>query len=96
MERLAKLHPERDIRLVEGPAICKADNVWTGFRAARGGVLMALDGDLAVMPEELPYFLKALLSGTGEFINGNRLVYPIPKFAMKFTNMIGNKFFGAL
>ncbi len=57
---------------------------------------MVLDGDLAVMPEELPYFLKALLSGTGEFINGNRLVYPIPKFAMKFTNMIGNKFFGAL
>ncbi len=96
VERLIKLHPERNIRLVDGPAICKADNVWTGFRAARGDVLMILDGDLAVMPEELPYFLKALLSGTGEFINGSRLVYPIPEFAMKFTNMIGNKIFGAL
>ncbi len=96
VERLIKLHPERNIRLVDGPAICKADNVWTGFRAARGDVLMILDGDLAVMPEELPYFLKALLSGTGEFVNGSRLVYPIPQFAMKFTNMIGNKIFGAL
>ena len=57
---------------------------------------MILDGDLAVMPEELPYFLKALLFGTGEFISGNRLVYPIPKFAMKFTNMMGNKVLGAL
>jgi len=96
VERLMKLYPERDIRLVEGPAICKADNVWTGFRAARGDVLMILDGDLAVMPEELPYFLNALLSGTGEFINGSRLVYPIPQFAMKFSNLIGNKVFGAL
>lgn len=96
IERLKRVYPERDIRLVEGPAISKAENVWTGFRAARGDVLMIMDGDLAVMPEELPYFLKALLSGTGEFINGSRLVYPIPQFAMKFANMIGNKFFGAL
>jgi glycosyltransferase involved in cell wall biosynthesis len=96
VKRLQKLYPERDIRLVEGPAICKAENVWTGFRAARGDVLMILDGDLAVMPEELPYFLEALTSRTGEFINGSRLVYPIPRFAMKFTNMIGNKFFGAV
>jgi hypothetical protein len=96
VERLIKLYPERDIRLVEGPAISKAENVWTGFRAAKGDVLMILDGDLAVMPEELPYFFKALLSGDGEFINGNRLVYPIPQFAMKFWNTIGNKVFGAL
>lgn len=96
VRRLMELYPERDIQLVEGPAICKAENVWTGFRAARGDVLMILDGDLAVMPEELPYFLKALLSGSGEFINGSRLVYPIPQLAMKFSNMIGNKAFGAL
>jgi DNA-directed RNA polymerase subunit H (RpoH/RPB5) len=56
MERLIKIHRERDVRLVEGPAISKADSVWTAFRAARGDVLMILDGDLAVLPEELPYF----------------------------------------
>jgi len=78
VERFIRLHPERDIRLVEGPAVCKADNACTGFRAARGDVLMVLDGDLAVMLEELPYFLKGLLSGTGEFINGNRLAASLP------------------
>jgi len=91
VQRVMKLFPHRDIRLVEGPGICKAENLWTGFRAARGDVLMILDGDLAVMPEELPYFFKALVSGAGEFINGSRLVYPVPRAAMKFTNMIGNK-----
>lgn len=93
VERMICKYPHRDIRLIQGPGICKAENVWTGFRAATGNVLMILDGDLAVMPEELPYFLRALLSGSGEFINGSRLVYPIPKQAMKFANMIGNKLF---
>jgi hypothetical protein len=96
VRRLIALHPERNIRLLQGPGICKAENVWTGFRAATGDILMILDGDLAVMPEELPYFLNALLSGTGEFINGSRLVYPIPQFAMKVSNTLGNKAFGAL
>jgi SAM-dependent methyltransferase len=93
VEKMIHKYPDRDIRLLAGPGICKAENVWTGFRAAKGDVLMILDGDLAVMPEELPYFLQALLSGSGEFINGSRLVYPVPKQAMKFSNMIGNKLF---
>lgn len=54
---------------------------------------MILDADLSVMPEELPVFLRALLSGRGDFINGSRLVYPMQQYAMKFANMIGNKFF---
>lgn len=94
VERMMDKYPHSDIRLVQGPGICKAENVWTGFRAAKGDVLMILDGDLAVMPEELPHFLRALLSGSGEFINGSRLVYPIPRQAMKFANRIGNKLFG--
>jgi len=94
VQRMQALYPEKDIRLVEGPAICKAENVWTGFRAARGDVLMILDADLTVMPEELPTFFNALASGRGEFINGSRLVYPMQRQAMKFANMIGNKLFG--
>ena len=96
VRRLIEAHPHRDIRLIEGPGICKAENVWTGFRAAKGDVLMILDGDLAVMPEELPYFLRALLAGSGEFVNGSRLVYPVPQQAMKFANMIGNKLFSVV
>jgi hypothetical protein len=93
VERMIYKYPDRDIRLIQGPGICKAENVWTGFRAAKGDVLMILDGDLAVMPEELPHFLQSLLSGSGEFINGSRLVYPMPKEAMRFSNMVGNKLF---
>jgi glycosyltransferase involved in cell wall biosynthesis len=92
--RMQSLYPEKDIRLIQGPGICKAENVWTGFRAARGDVLMILDADLSVMPEELPMFVRALLNGRGDFVNGSRLIYPMQQGAMKFANMIGNKFFG--
>lgn len=93
VRRVSALYPEKDIRLVNGPGICKADNVWTGFRSAHGEILVILDADLTVMPEELPIFVRALLTSQGEFINGSRLVYPVPQLAMKTTNTIGNKLF---
>ena len=94
VRRVQTLYPDRDIRLVTGPGICKAENVWAGFRAARCDVLMILDADMAVMPEDLPDFFRTLISHRGEFVNGSRLVYPMPRQAMKFANMIGNKLFG--
>lgn len=96
IERMRALHPDKDIRLVAGPGICKAQNVWAGFRAATGDVLMILDADLTTMPEELPYFLELLCNGRAEFVNGSRLVYAMPVGAMKGTNMLGNKFFSLL
>ncbi len=71
----------------------KRDAVRLGFEKARGDILMILDADLTVAPEELPRFYEALVSGKGEFINGVRLVYPLEKEAMQFCNMIGNRFF---
>lgn len=94
VRRMQLQYAHRDIRLLEGPGICKAENVWTGFRAAKGDVLMILDADLTVMPEELPFFFRALVANKGEFINGSRLVYPLPKTAMKFFNRLGNQVFG--
>jgi glycosyltransferase involved in cell wall biosynthesis len=94
VRRLASQYPDKDICLIDGPGICKAENVFAGFRAARGDVLMILDADLTVMPEELPMFLRALVTSQGDFANGSRLVYPMPHLAMKFANMVGNKFFG--
>ena len=96
VKRMQALHPEKDIRLLAGPGICKAENVWTGFRAAHGDVLMILDADLTVMPEELPAFLHALATSRGDFVNGSRLVYPMRQGAMKFANTLGNKFFGVV
>ncbi len=74
----------------------KGDAVRKGFEAASGEVLMILDSDLTVPPEELPKFYLALLEGRGEFINGTRLVYPMEKDAMRFLNKLANRFFGAL
>jgi hypothetical protein len=93
VRRVQKLYPERDIILVEGPGISKSKNVWTGFEHATGDVLVILDADLTVMPEELPYFIDAICRRGAEFVNGSRLIYPVPKQAMKGANMIGNKLF---
>jgi glycosyltransferase involved in cell wall biosynthesis len=72
----------------------KGDAVRLGFETASGDVLMILDADLTVPPEDLPRFYDALVSGKGEFVNGIRLVYPMDSEAMRFLNIIGNKFFG--
>jgi len=86
-------YPEKDIKLYDGPAISKSENVWVGFDKAEGDILMILDADLTVIPEELPYFYEAIAKRRGEYINGSRLVYPMHNKAMKFFNIIGNKFF---
>ncbi len=91
--RVQSLYPDKDIRLKRGPGVCKSRNVWTGFDDATGDILMILDADLTTIPEELPYFVDVIASGQAEFVNGSRLVYPVPKEAMTTTNMLGNKLF---
>ena len=71
----------------------KGDAVRLGFAKASGELLMILDADLTVPPEDLPRFYEAWRSGKGEFINGVRLVYPMEEHAMQFFNLLGNKFF---
>lgn len=71
----------------------KGDAVRLGFDLAENEFLMILDADVTVPPEDLPRFYEAIVSGKGEFINGSRLVYPMERQAMRFLNLIGNKFF---
>jgi len=71
----------------------KFDAVRKGFDIAQGDILMILDADLTVPPEDLVKFYNAIASGRGEFINGTRLVYPMEKQSMQTLNMMGNKFF---
>jgi glycosyltransferase involved in cell wall biosynthesis len=92
---IAKYGTARSIKLVhQGNGRGKGDAVRKGFDAATGDVLMILDADLTVAPEDLPKFYDALISGKGDFINGTRLVYPMESQAMRFLNFLGNKFFG--
>ncbi|WP_257170010.1 bifunctional class I SAM-dependent methyltransferase/glycosyltransferase family 2 protein [Bradyrhizobium sp. SRS-191] len=96
MERVRAAFPDHDIKLMRQPGKGKADAVFTAFDAARGDVLMILDADLTMPPEQLPKFFEALRSGKGEFVNGSRLVYPMDEGAMRFLNLIANKTFSYL
>jgi hypothetical protein len=59
-------------------------------------MLMILDADLTMPPEELPKFYEALASGKAEFANGSRLVYPMQDGAMRFLNHMANEVFSWL
>jgi glycosyltransferase involved in cell wall biosynthesis len=93
VQREIARHPEWKTQLHKQKGEGKGDAVRFGFEKATGDILMILDGDLTVSPEDLPLFYEAIVSGKGEFINGVRLVYPIGKKAMRFWNFLGNKFF---
>jgi len=96
IERAMADHPERDITLLVQPGTGKGDAVRTGFAAAKHDVLMILDGDLTVPPEDLPKFYEAIVSNRGELINGSRLVYDMEQGSMRVANMVGNKAFSVL
>jgi SAM-dependent methyltransferase len=93
IEQAIAAHPERQCKLFRQTGIGKGDAVRLGFAEASGDILMILDADLTVPPEDLPRFYEILRSGKGEFVNGVRLVYPMEKEAMRFANLLGNKFF---
>lgn len=97
-EAVADMQGSTSMRLVcmQQPGKGKADAVRMGFDHASGEVLMILDADLSVPPEELPQFVRALEEDRCEFANGSRLVYPMDAKAMRFLNLLGNKFFGYL
>jgi len=93
-ERVIAEHPERNVRLLRQPGRGKGDAVRHAFDNATGDILAILDADLTTPAENLPRFVKALSDGTGEFINGVRLVYPMHSDAMRFFNLLANKAFG--
>lgn len=93
MEAARVQYPERPCQLWRQTGVGKGDAVRLGFSKASGDILMILDADLTVPPEDLPRFYEALVSGQAEFVNGVRLVYPMEEKAMRFINLLGNKFF---
>jgi len=73
--------------------------VWavkTGFDNATGEVLMILDADMSVPPEELPFFHQLIALGQAGFVNGTRMVYPMENQAMRYLNQWGNKVFSTM
>jgi SAM-dependent methyltransferase len=93
---VTKYGAKQNINYCIQTGVGKANAVREGFSRATGDILMILDADLTVAPEDLPKFYSALATNRGEFINGSRLVYPMEKQAMRFINLLGNKFFSIM
>lgn len=95
IRRIMAAYPEKRITYLIQEGRGKGDAVRQGFAAAQGDILMILDADLSVAPEDLPKFYEAIADGKGELIMGCRLVYPMEREAMRFLNLLGNKFFSS-
>jgi SAM-dependent methyltransferase len=96
---------QRTVRSYDGPLKLRAfqqtgkgkgDAVRLGFAQASGDMLMILDADLTVPPEELPTFYDVLAGGHADYVQGTRLVYPMEAGAMRFFNKLGNMAFSEL
>jgi glycosyltransferase involved in cell wall biosynthesis len=96
IQRTAAEHPHLSIKILRQTGKGKGDAVRAGFAAATGDILMILDADLTMPPEELPKFYEVIASGKAEFANGVRLVYPMDEKAMQFLNLCANKTFGLI
>ena len=92
--RVQAAYRGKDIKVMRQSGKGKGNAVREAFDAAVGDILMILDADLTMPPEELPKFYDALRFNRGGLINGCRLVYPMDKHAMRFLNLLGNMFFG--
>lgn len=94
--RVIEIYPDKDIQFLRQSGIGKGNAVREGFERAKGDILMILDADLTVPPEDLPKFFEAIKSNIGEFINGSRLVYPLEQDSMRFLNFLANHFFASI
>ena len=96
IERIMRAYPEKDIKFAFQEGKGKADAVRKAFDMATQDILMILDSDLTMPPEDLPKYYEVIASGKAEFVNGCRLVYPMDQEAMRFLNKIANHIFGWL
>jgi SAM-dependent methyltransferase len=93
IEKVIKENPGLNTRLIKQLGKGKGDAVRAAFDIARGEVLLILDADITVPPEDIYRFYDLIANNSAEFVNGVRLVYPMDDQAMRLANLIGNKFF---
>ncbi len=96
IERVRDAYPDRQIRALKQPGKGKGDAMRAAYDAATKDVLVILDADLTVPPEDIPKFYNAIVANQGEFINGTRLVYAMEGEAMRFLNYLANRTFAAI
>ena len=85
-----------DVKMLNQPGRGKADAFWSCFEAARNDILMILDADLTVAPEDLVKFYNLIATGQAEFVQGTRLVYPTENGSMRILNTVANHAFARI
>jgi SAM-dependent methyltransferase len=88
--RVQKKYSNLKIQVLQQAGDGKGNAMRAGYDSANGDVLIILDADLTVPPEDIPKFYDAIAEGKGEYINGTRLVYPMDDQAMRFLNLLAN------
>ena len=96
IQRVTKVYEHLDINSYKQTGKGKGNAVREGFSRASGDILIILDADLTVPPEDLPKFYEAIRSGKGEYINGSRLIYSMEDEAMRFLNYVANQLFARI
>jgi hypothetical protein len=91
--RVRDAYPDRKIRVLQQRGKGKGDAVLEGFANATGELLLILDADLSVSPEDLKKFTAAASAWPGSLVVGSRFVFPMERGAMRPLNYWGNRFF---
>lgn len=93
IERMKMLFPHKNIRLIKQPGKGQGDAIRTGFKQAKGDIIILYEGDGTSAPYDIQYFYEAMKNGWFEFIEGSRLVYPLNNKSMPLINKVGNMLF---
>lgn len=93
IERVIKLYPEKNIRVMTQSGKGQGDAIRVGFKAAQGDIIVLYEGDGTSSPEDIQYFYDAINSGRFEFAEGSRFIYPFDDQSMSLLKKTGNIFF---
>jgi len=93
IQRVQKLYPEKNIRVINQPGKGQGDAIREGFTNARGSIIILLEADMTSPPDNIEYFYKSLELRHAEFLEGSRFIYPINSRSMPYMNQFGNWIF---
>lgn len=97
IQRCQREFPHRQIQLIaQVEDMGKIGAVQKGCEMATGAILVLLDADLAIVPEDLPPLFEIVATGKADFVNASRLILPRQQGSIRFLNVWGNRFFSAI
>ncbi|TWB01467.1 glycosyltransferase family 2 protein [Bradyrhizobium stylosanthis] len=79
----------RDVKVVMEPRRGKGAALRAGFRAAAGDIIVMIDADGSMIPEESLIFVSALIAGA-DLVKGSRFIQGAGTDDMSLFRMLGN------